>query len=88
MKHAKFPPKAKRQTCPISPGELERLLHYMPICAVQAENQWARDFASDMAKRAHWKNWQPTAKQIDVMRRMVSDLFSVMRDECDDDLIE
>ena len=55
---------------------VERLLHYMPACAEQATNPWARTFATDMAKRARWKNWRPSPKQAQVMQLMVNDLFA------------
>lgn len=64
-----------------SPVEIERLLFHMPTCARQATDAWAAQFARDMARRRHWRNWQPSAKQIDVMRRMVSDLFAHGREE-------
>ncbi len=57
-------------------AELERLLFHMPYCASKARTAWLRRFAADMAKRAHWRNWKPTRKQIEVMRGMVADLFS------------
>jgi hypothetical protein len=47
----------------------------MPILARSLESQWERDFAADMAKRARWKNWQPSHKQHEVMQRMVAELF-------------
>jgi hypothetical protein len=40
-----------------------------------------RDFAADMAKRAHWPNFKPTQKQIEVMQGMVDDLFPQSRQE-------
>jgi len=55
--------------------ELERLLFHMPACAQQARTEWLRRFASDMARRARWRNWKPSNRQIEVMRGMVADLF-------------
>jgi len=64
-----------------SAAEVERLLHHMPECARQATDGWTRQFASGMAQRARWRNWQPSPKQIRVMRRMVADLFAHARGE-------
>lgn len=56
-------------------SEIERLLFYMPVCAEKAATAWLRRFARDMARRAHWRNFKPTHKQIEIMRGMVDDLF-------------
>lgn len=60
----------------LTAADIERLLFFMPTCAREATNEWARTFATDMAKRAHWRNWRPTAKQAAIMAKMVSELFS------------
>lgn len=79
MRHAQFS---------ATPSEVERLLHYMPTCAEKAQNEWARSFAADMAKRANWRKWRPSPKQVAVMRRMVADLFLHRGAEADFPLIE
>lgn len=71
-----------------TPSEVERLLWHMPACAAQAQNEWARSFAVDMARRAHWRRWRPSPKQVAVMRRMVADLFVYGSKDADLPLIE
>lgn len=58
------------------PRSLEHLFFYMPQLARSGASQWERDFADSMSKRAHWKNWQPSPKQIEIMQRMVADMFA------------
>jgi hypothetical protein len=60
----------------MSGPELERLLFHMPVCAQNARTAWAKSFAADMAKRAHWRKWTPTRRQIETMQNMVESLFS------------
>ena len=63
---------------------VDHLLYYMPRLARKAESPWERKFASDMARRAKWRNWTPSEKQQEIMQGMVSSLF----DEEPNDLIE
>lgn len=60
----------------VSEAQIERLLHYMPACAREATNEWAANFAADMARRSHWRNWRPSPKQAEIMRQMVAELFA------------
>jgi hypothetical protein len=62
-------------------ADLERLLFHMPACAQHATTAWAKTFAADMAKRAHWPRWKPSRKQIEIMQGMVNDLFGTSRNE-------
>ncbi|NIZ13493.1 hypothetical protein [Phaeobacter sp. HF9A] len=63
---------------------LEHLLFYMPRLSRTAGSAWERQFAANMARRARWKNWNPTQKQLDAMQGMVASLF----DEDAQDVIE
>lgn len=56
--------------------ELERLLHYMPVIAEKSERQWPRDFAHSMMLKSKRRSWNPSPKQLSMMRRLVSDLFA------------
>ncbi|WP_288943719.1 hypothetical protein [uncultured Roseovarius sp.] len=60
----------------ISISELERLLHHMPAVAVHAENEWAQRFAQSIIRQSKRRRWQPSQKQLNVMRSLVSDLFA------------
>ena len=64
-----------------SPADIERLLHHMPTVASFAENEWAAGFAHSVLAQSRCKNWQPSSKQLSVMRRLVSDLFAYASDE-------
>lgn len=54
---------------------LDELFWHMRWLAEKAPSDWERQFASDMAKRGHWKHWKPSKKQITTMRRLVHDAF-------------
>lgn len=58
-----------------SADEIERLIYYMPTVARLAENEWAKGFALSVTKQSRRKGWKPSAKQLSVMRELVSDLF-------------
>lgn len=62
-------------------AQVERLLFHMPANAERAPTAWRRQFAADMAKRAHWRKWRPSGKQIEVMQGMVDDLFAIRTQE-------
>ena len=68
------------------PRNIEELLFHMQAAACAAGTQWARDFANSIATQSRRRNWKPTDKQMGIMRRMVSELFTARRDE-DDDLL-
>jgi len=63
---------------------LDHLLFYMPRLSRTAGSAWERQFAANMARRARWKNWTPTQKQLEVMQGMVASLF----DDDPQDVIE
>ncbi len=54
---------------------VEELLWHMRPLSENAATEWERKFAADMAKRGHWKNWKPSKKQMQIMRRLVRDAF-------------
>jgi hypothetical protein len=59
-----------------SPDEIERLLHHMPTVASSAENTWAAGFAHSVTKQSRRRGWEPSEKQLSVMRGLVADLFA------------
>ena len=59
-----------------APDEIERLIFHMPSVASLAENEWAADFARSIVRQAKRHGWQPSPKQIGIMRRLVSELFA------------
>lgn len=59
----------------ISPSELERLLWHMPNVARHATSEFARGFAQSVLKQSQRRAWRPSAKQLPIMRELVSDLF-------------
>ncbi len=42
--------------------DIERLLYHMPVVAERASNAWTKKFATDMAKRARFRNWKPRVR--------------------------
>ncbi len=72
------------QIAPSAPN-LEELLWSWKSVIRNAPDGWARNFALSIAKQAKRKDWQPTAKQLGIMRKMVSDLYHDARpDEAED----
>lgn len=65
----------------MTPDQIERLLHHMPTVAALATNDWAGKFARSITRQANRPGWRPSAKQINVMRELVSDLFAHAGDE-------
>ena len=59
-------------TARLSPAELGRLLHWMPII-IRAEGltEWERKFCASMVARSRRGRFQPSAKQAAVMARLV-----------------
>ncbi|GAB5431046.1 hypothetical protein [Tritonibacter mobilis] len=55
---------------------VDHLLFYMPRLSRTAGSAWERQFAANMARRARWKNWTPTQKQLEAMQGMVADMFA------------
>lgn len=53
----------------------ELLFHWRQVIAV-APKGWARDFALSIQKARRRSGWQPSAKQLALMRRMVPELFT------------
>jgi hypothetical protein len=54
-------------------AKIDRLLHWMPI-VVRAEglSAWERVFCASIVARSRAGPWRPSARQIAVMRRIVS----------------
>ncbi|PTV93507.1 hypothetical protein C8J27_11520 [Rhodobacter aestuarii] len=54
---------------------LEELLWSWPSVIRHAQDGWARGFALSIAKQSRRKNWQPSVKQLEIMQRMVAELY-------------
>ena len=67
-----------------APRTVEELLFHWSAVVQRATNEWARDFASSIAKQSRRKGWRPTPKQAALMQRMVSELFT-HADQWEDD---
>lgn len=52
----------------------ECLIHWPAVCAA-ARGAWERRFAGEIAEKARKPWWRPTARQLEVMNRMVDALF-------------
>lgn len=79
MKHAAFPT--------LAPRNIEELLFHMPTVARTASTDWARGFALSVVHQSRRRGWKPSEKQVAMMRKMVSELFTASRAyENDDDL--
>ena len=54
---------------------LEELLFYMRPLSRQTVNEWEAGFARSVLRQAKNPNWHPSEKQLQIMQRMVSDMF-------------
>lgn len=67
-----------------TPRSVDELVYHMPTAAKLAGTTWAQDFANSIVQQARRRRWRPTAKQEQIMRRMVSEMFTACRDDDDD----
>lgn len=67
MRHASFP---------ATPCEIERLLHHLQTIHQRPQSEFAESFAGSILKQSRRRNWSPSEKQLGVMRKLVSELFS------------
>lgn len=65
---------------------VEELLFWWPTITRQASTDFAKGFAISIMAASRRRTWTPSAKQLGIMRRMVSDWFSRRGREDDDDL--
>ena len=55
---------------------VQELMFHWPAVRRRAADDWTRDFTRSIAASSFRPNWKPTAKQLGIMQRMVSDLFA------------
>lgn len=53
--------------------EIDNLLHYVPILIRSDLSDWEREFCISIAGRMKRGTFTPSEKQIDVLRRLVSE---------------
>ena len=71
------------------PRSVDELLFHMPAAGRYAGSKWAQDFArSIMVQASQRRRWQPTGKQLGIMRRMVSEMFQRRADDADFTVVE
>ena len=58
------------------PRTIEELAFHMPAVIQHSANTWAENFARSIVAQSRRRNWNPSPKQIGVMRRLVADLFT------------
>ena len=65
-----------------NPAETAILIHYMPIIVrAPGLTDWERQFCVSACGKIKRGAWQPSAKQIDVMRRLHAKFTDTMRDD-------
>lgn len=62
-------------------SELRRLMQEWPVVMRRASDARAQDFAFSIWKQSGEERWQPTLRQLRMMRRMVRDLCAQPADE-------
>jgi hypothetical protein len=55
---------------------IEELIWHMPAVSKMATDEWAKSFAESIVRQSRRRGWQPSAKQLALMHRMVSELFT------------
>lgn len=58
-----------------SSAEIERLLFHLATVARTAKNDRTKGFAQSIIRQSYRRGWTPSAKQLPVMRELVSYLF-------------
>lgn len=66
---------------------LEEILFWWPSIIRRASNDWAKGFALSIQRASRRRNWQPSPKQLSIMRRMVRDMFTPGALEEDDAIL-
>jgi hypothetical protein len=65
-----------------SQGEIDLLIHYMPqIVRAPGLSDWERQFCVSACGKIKRGAWQPSDKQISVMRRLHAKFTDMMRDD-------
>jgi hypothetical protein len=57
------------------PSNVDELLFHMPTVARAAKSGWAKDFAGSVLRQSRRRGWQPSEKQLAVMRKLVGEMF-------------
>jgi hypothetical protein len=72
------PPRGSQEITPTraSDRSVEELLHHWRAVIGEAPKGFPRDFALAIQKARRRPAWQPTDKQLAIMRRMVAELFT------------
>lgn len=55
---------------------LEEILFWWPSIIRRASNDWAKGFALSIQRASRRRNWEPSPKQLSIMRSMVRELFT------------
>ena len=76
MIHCDFPKVSERT--------LDELLFWWPSIAAKARDEWERGFTQSILVCSRRRGWQPTAKQLGIMQRMVSEWFAAPPRAADD----
>ena len=69
------------------PHSVEELIFHMPTVERLAADEWTRSFAASVRRQSRRRNWRPSPKQLGMMRRLVSEMFT-HRAEPDDIIME
>lgn len=70
----------------LPPRNVDELLFHMPTVAKTASTDWAKGFALSVIRQSRQHGWHRSDKQVAMMRKMVSELFTARAFENDDDL--
>ena len=57
-------------------SDIERLIYHIQSVASEAANEWAKGFALSKVRHSRRHRWKPSTKQIEVMSRLVAELFA------------
>ncbi|WP_148085637.1 hypothetical protein [Palleronia sp. THAF1] len=72
----------------MAPRTVEELIYHMPTVEQRATNDWAKGFAASVRRQSRRRNWRPSPKQVSMMRRLVSEMFTDTEQEGEIILIE
>ena len=65
----------------VSQSDIDRLVYHMSTVAEHTTGEWARNFARSIIRQSRRRNWKPSSKQVEIMRKLVADVFAQNPDE-------
>lgn len=60
----------------LPPRSVDECLFHFSAIARTSTDRWAKEFATSILRQSRRKGWRPTDRQLGLMRKLVSELFT------------